>query len=129
MVGKGNKPATINVPGPLMEKIIEYKALMEKEKIVSPWVFFKLQDPTVHVQKETIADWVKKIGIKAGLPDDVKWSTHNLRHIFVTKIVESGKVQPEIGRLMSRHDDVKTYLGYARIEEAKVKAQNKSVFG
>lgn len=124
VVGKGDKPATLNIPGPLKEALMVYK----KDVPPSEWVMCNLENPETHYQKSTMAKWCKMLKKRIGWGLEIKFTPHVLRHVFVTTLVEAN-VKPEVGIKMSRHSDVKTYLGYAKIEEEEVAAENKRALG
>lgn len=132
VLGKGAKRAIVPLSKFMIGKLKDFRMLVDKAGIDTRWVFFcsdygygplkEEADPSKHFSKFTIGRWFKIIGKRAGLGEKVLFSSHDGRRIFCTTLHEK-HVDDLIAIKMSRHEDVKVYKGYVRIDEDKIKGE------
>lgn len=132
VIGKGAKKATVPLSKIMLEKLKDFFALVDKTGIDSPWVFYQSDchvgpfkghtDPSKHFSKFTIGYWFKLIGKRAGLGEDVLFSSHDGRRIFCSTLHEK-KVDDLTAIKMSRHESVDMFKKYVRIDKDKVKGE------
>lgn len=130
VIGKGAKKATVPLSKMMIEKLKDFRMLVDKAGIDTRWVFYKSDcgtgpskgqvDPSKHLTKFSVWYWFHQIGKRAGLPKDAHFSTHSGRRVFCTTLHEKG-VDDLTAIKLTRHEDVGVYNGYVRIDKEPVK--------
>jgi integrase/recombinase XerD len=104
VVGKGNKPATIPVPVPVLRVIDRARG----ERSSGPLVLTKRG---ARQTRDGAYDWIKRLAKKAGL--DANLHPHALRHAAVTAALDAG-VELRDAQVFARHADPRTTAHYDR---------------
>ena len=123
VLGKGGKEAWVPLTPTILAKLNDYSMLVDKEKIDSRWLFFKLTDPSKHYTRENIAKWFKIIEKRTG----IKMASHDGRRRFCSDLHDAGVPDFE-GSQASRHGSIQQYKSYCKLPKAKVaQAVNKAI--
>lgn len=125
--GKGKKEATVNISKNLLQRLKDYRALTDYNKIDTRWIFYKKDNPIKHHCKDNVYKWYKIINKRCGFAKDLKFSTHSGRHQYCTTINDAG-IAPLTAIKMTRHESVDMLRRYTRIEDKKVKDDYDKVF-
>lgn len=102
VIGKGDVEAVIPVHPVLETELLSHMGAF-------PWVFPGRS--SAHVCAGTIAEWVKRVGERAGIPD---LSPHRLRHTAIATVNDaSGDLR--MAQEFARHADIETTMIYTRV--------------
>lgn len=120
VLGKGNKKVDgLPMSQTLIDKLKDYKILVDKAGIDSRWVFHKPGHEIHHMSKESVYEWYQLIKKRCGFPADFHFGVHQGRRVFCTSLHEA-KIDTLTAIKLSRHEDGKTFQGYVRIDQDKV---------
>lgn len=119
VIGKGKKKVDgLELSKLLLEKLKDYRMLVDKAKVDSRWVFHKPGMENHHMSKESVYEWYQLVKRRCGFPEDFHFGVHQGRRVFCTLLHEK-KIDPLTAIKLSRHEDVKVYQGYVRIDKEK----------
>jgi len=114
--------ATIEIAGPLMKKLKEYK-----EGLDGTYVFKSGSGDDKPVDYNTIGLWTAQVAKWAGL-EKLHMGAHHLRHSLCGWLIDQ-KVPLEVTQDIMRHNNPSTTMGYYRLLETKKKDEVRRVLG